>query len=159
MSLYRVVKIRKQALVPVGDSNESNVQREGVHLAELANNGKTLKLFLKYWALFLSLSTRYEFWNSRSHLIMTLMIATEWKTPYSCLQYLISMMNYNTQYIHSLITNNKHNINRMIECNFKFGPSTCLAYLVDYCQLVLRNRVIIQTYNEFSHQIAIHVST
>ena len=153
MSLYRVVKVRKQALVPVGDSNESKVQWEGVHLAELANNGKTLKQFLKYWALFISINTQYKFWNSRSHLIMTLMIAN------SCLQYLISMMNYNTQYIHSLITNNKHNINRMIECNFKFGPSTCLTYLVDYCQPILRNRVIKQTYNEFSYRIAFHVST
>ena len=151
MSLYRVVKVRKQALVPVGDSNESNVQREGVHLAELANNGKTLKLFLKYWALFLSLSTRYRFWNLRSHLIMTLTIAIKWKTP-----------NYNSQYIHSpiyIVTNNNHSINRIIECNFKFGLSTCLTDLVDYCQPVLRNRVIIQTYNEFSCQIAIHVRT
>ena len=145
MSLYRVVKVRKQALVPVGDSNESKVQWEGVHLAELANNGKTLKQFLKYWALFISINTQYKFWNSRSHLIMILTIAIIWKTPY-----LMSMMNYNAQYIHSLITNNKHSINRInriIEKIFEFGPSTCLTYLVDYCQPVLRNRVIIQTYN------------
>ena len=157
MSLYRVVKVRKQALVPVGDSNESNVQREGVHLAELANNGKTLKLFLKYWALFLSLSTRYRFWNFRSHLITTLTIAIKWKS--SCLQYLMLMMNYNSQYIHWLITNNNHNINRKIECIFRFGLSTCLTDLVDYCQPVLRNRVIIQTYNEFSCRIANYVRT
>ena len=151
MSLYRVVKVRKQALVPVGDSNESKVQWEGVHLAELANNGKTLKQFLKYWALFIFINTQYKFWNSRSHLIITLTIAIIWKTP-----------NYKAQYIHSLITNNKHSINRInriIEKNFEFGPSTCLTYLVDYCQPVLRNRVIIQTYNEFSYHIAIHVST
>ena len=71
----------------------------------------------------------------------------------------MSMMNYNSQYSHWLITNNNHNINLIIECNFEFGLSTCLTDLVDYCQPVLRNRVIIQTYNEFSCQIDIHVRT